>query len=142
MVRASAYGGEYVTICRCPCYVGLLRCCWPHRDAHADGAGPLLKLLKSGKVPPERQPTVVEMVCKKGNAEDLAYVFGQVLDPAAFAADLRLKTLVWLTDAAKINKVKPDGRSGQDQATAGRPRGSQEPGLRPGCDAAGRRSGR
>ncbi|HEY1785881.1 MAG TPA: c-type cytochrome, partial [Pirellulales bacterium] len=76
---------------------------------HADGAGPLLTLLKSGKVPAERQPTVVEMVCKKGNADDLAYVFGQLVDPQAFSSDLRLKTIGWLTDAAKINKVKPAG---------------------------------
>jgi putative heme-binding domain-containing protein len=75
----------------------------------ADGAGPLLTLLQSGKVPPERQPTVVEMVCKKGNADDLAYVFGQVIEPEAYSPELRLKTLTWLTDAAKINKVKPAG---------------------------------
>src|SRR5208283_3963442 len=42
-------------------------------------------------------------------AEDLSYVFEQVLDPAAFPADLRLKALSWLTDAAKINKIKPTG---------------------------------
>jgi len=52
---------------------------------------------------------VVEMVCKRGDAEDLSYVFDQVLDPAAFPADLRLKALNWLTDAAKINKIKPTG---------------------------------
>jgi putative heme-binding domain-containing protein len=77
--------------------------------ALADGAGPLLKLLQSGKLPPERQPTVVEMVCKKGNAEDLSYVFTQVLDPKVYPAELRLKSLGWLSDAAKINKMKPAG---------------------------------
>lgn len=79
------------------------------RVALGDGAGPLLKLLQSGKLPPERQPMVVEMVCKKGNADDLAYVFSQVLDPKAFSPELRLKALEWLTDAARINKVKPAG---------------------------------
>lgn len=76
--------------------------------AHAQ-AGPLLKLLQSGRVPKERQPTVVEMVCKKGNPDDLAYVFQQVLDPKAYSPELRLKSLEWLSDAAKINKVKPAG---------------------------------
>jgi len=49
------------------------------------------------------------MVCKRGDAEDLSFIFSQVLDPAAYPADLRLKALGWLTDAAKINKVKPTG---------------------------------
>ncbi len=75
----------------------------------AQAASPLLKLLQSGKVPAERKPTVVEMVCKRGDADDLSYVFAQVLDPAAFAPELRLKALSWLTDAAKINKIKPTG---------------------------------
>ncbi len=74
-----------------------------------DAASPLLKLLQSGKVPPERKPTVVEMVCKRGDAEDLSFIFSQVLDPTVYPADLRLKALGWLTDAAKINKVKPIG---------------------------------
>lgn len=78
-------------------------------DALAADAGPLLKLLKSGRVPPERQSTVVEMICERGNAEDLAFVLSQAVDPNAFAPDLRLKTLEWLAKAAKINKVKPAG---------------------------------
>lgn len=77
--------------------------------ALADGAGPLLKLLQSGRLPPERQPAVVEMVCKKGNAQDLAFVFSQVLDPQAYSPELRRMALGFLADAARINKVKPDG---------------------------------
>jgi hypothetical protein len=50
----------------------------------AGGAGPILKMLQEGRVPPERQPTVVEMVCKKGNADDLAYVWQQTLKPDGF----------------------------------------------------------
>lgn len=77
--------------------------------ALADGAGPILNLLKSGRVPPERLPTVVEMVCKKGNADDLAYILSQVIDPKAYPPELRLKTLDWLANATKINKVRPSG---------------------------------
>jgi putative heme-binding domain-containing protein len=49
------------------------------------------------------------MVCKKGNAEDLAFILSQVVDPKAYSPDLRLKTLEWLANAARINKVKPAG---------------------------------
>ena len=89
--------------------IALLLLAFSTAPLHADGAGPLLTLLKSGKLPPERQPTVVEMVCRKGNADDLDFVFAQLLDPAAMSGELRLKTLGWLTDAAKINKVRPAG---------------------------------
>ena len=94
--------------CHCCRLLALVAACSPGLLL-ADGAGPLLKLLQSGKLPPERLPAVVEMVCKKGNAEDLAYVFGQVLDPQAYSPELRLKTLGYLADAAAINKVRPAG---------------------------------
>ena len=32
--------------------------------------GPLMKLYRSGRLPTERQPTVVEMICSRGNEYD------------------------------------------------------------------------
>jgi putative heme-binding domain-containing protein len=75
----------------------------------ASAVGPILKLLQSGRLPAERQGTVVEMVCKRGNASDLAYVFAQLQKPGAFTPALRRQTLEWLTDAAVNRKVKPAG---------------------------------
>ncbi|MGI8982290.1 MAG: HEAT repeat domain-containing protein [Pirellulaceae bacterium] len=72
-------------------------------------AAPLMKLLQSGRLPAERVGAVVEMVCQKGNAKDLAYVFGQLQKPDAFKPAVRLKVLELLTDAAVVRKVKPDG---------------------------------
>ena len=70
---------------------------------------PLLRLLKSGKLPKERQPQVVEMVCKRGGPEELGFVFQQALKPDGFTPPLRLQALNWLADAAETRKVKPVG---------------------------------
>lgn len=72
-------------------------------------AAPLMKLLQSGRLPAERVGTVVEMVCQKGNAKDLAYVFEQLQQPDAFKPAVRLKVMELLTDAAVVRKVKPEG---------------------------------
>lgn len=72
-------------------------------------AAPLMKLLQSGRLPKERVGTVVEMVCQKGNAQDLAFVFEQVQKPDAFPPKVRLKVLELLTDAALVRKVRPAG---------------------------------
>ena len=66
--------------------------------------GPVLKLFKSGRLPPERQGTVVEMICNRGNEHDLRVVFDQLLLPEGFAPDLRLKVIGWLSEAATTRK--------------------------------------
>src|SRR5678816_164188 len=72
-------------------------------------AAPLMKLLQSGRLPAERVGTVVEMVCQKGNGEDLAYIFAQVQKPDTYKPAVRLRALELLTDAAVVRKVKPKG---------------------------------
>jgi len=77
--------------------------------SYAESAGPLLKLLKSGRLPEERVGTVIEMVCKRGDAEDLAFVFEQVVSPEGYEGELRLQALRYLADAAESRRVKPEG---------------------------------
>ena len=72
----------------------------------------VLKLLKSGKVPPARIGSVVEMVCTRGNESDLGFVFQQILDEQVYAPELRRKALVWLKDAALNRKTVPGDRAG------------------------------
>ncbi|OYW17289.1 MAG: hypothetical protein B7Z55_12825, partial [Planctomycetales bacterium 12-60-4] len=67
------------------------------------------KLFQSGRLPPERQPPVVEMICNRGNASDLQVVFDRVLTSDGFSQDLRAKAVAWLTDAATTRKVQPSG---------------------------------
>ena len=71
--------------------------------------GPLLKLFQSGRLPAERQPTVVEMICNRGNQHDLKVVFEKVVQPEGFPPELRVKAMQWLTDAAVTRKLKPAG---------------------------------
>lgn len=80
-----------------------------HAEDPPSAVGPVLKLFKSGRLPPERQGTVVEMICTRGNEHDLRVVFDQLLAPEGFTPDLRLKAIGWLTEAAGTRKVNPEG---------------------------------
>jgi putative heme-binding domain-containing protein len=77
--------------------------------AQGGAAGPLLKLLQSGRLPKERQPQVVEMVVSRGEPDDLAYIFQQVLKDDGFSPALRRQAIGWLADAAQVRKVQPSG---------------------------------
>ncbi|MDB5344933.1 MAG: heme-binding protein [Schlesneria sp.] len=78
-------------------------------DETESAVGPLMKLFQGGRLPAERQGTVVEMICSRGNANDLKIVFDKVVQPDGFTPDLRLKAMQWMTDAAVTRKVKPAG---------------------------------
>jgi putative heme-binding domain-containing protein len=76
--------------------------------AMADSAVPaLMNLLKSGRLPKERLGTVVELVCKQGNAEDLGYIYEQALKPDALTDSTRVAALENLAKATISRKVKP-----------------------------------
>jgi putative heme-binding domain-containing protein len=79
--------------------------------AHAQGgaAGPLVRLLESGRVAPERQGQIVEMICTRGEAADLAVVFQRLVKDDGFPPALRLRAAELLADAAVTRKVKPAG---------------------------------
>lgn len=70
---------------------------------------PLMKLLQSGRLPAERQGTVVEMIVKRGNENDLRVIFEQLQKPDAYSPALRKQVLDWLADAAITRKVMPAG---------------------------------
>lgn len=71
--------------------------------------GPLGKLLKTGKLPRERQAAVAEMLCQRGNAADMALLLAQASEADRFDASLRIKILTWLGDAAAQRKAIPEG---------------------------------
>jgi putative heme-binding domain-containing protein len=72
-------------------------------------AAGMMRLLKSGRVPPERLGPILELICSRGNADDLAYVYGEVLKPDAYPQPLRIDVLNRLADAARTRKVVPGG---------------------------------
>ena len=80
-----------------------------HAEDPPSAGGPLMKLFQSGRLPAERQGTVAEMICNRGNEHDLRVVFDRIVQADGFPPELRLKAMSWLVDAAKTRKVKPTG---------------------------------
>lgn len=78
--------------------------------AQAQGAvSSLRRLLESGRVPAERQGTIIEMICTRGQADDLAVPFKLLVEPGKLAADTRRRVAELLLDAAITRKVQPSG---------------------------------
>ena len=83
-------------------------------SAHAQSdAGAMVRLLKSGRLPAERVSSVVNLVCQRGNEEDLAYVYQQATKPDGFTGDLRRQVLEGLATAAQTRKVRPTVEAGE-----------------------------
>ena len=70
-------------------------------------AAAMMRLLKSGRVPAERLPTLLELVGSRGNAEDLGYIYQQCLAEDGFPAEVRRKALAVLAEAAENRSVVP-----------------------------------
>jgi len=70
---------------------------------------PAVRLLKSGKIPPERLGTVIAIVGRQGSAADLAVLLEKAVDPKGFPRDVRIKALETLADATANRKVLPSG---------------------------------
>ena len=80
--------------------------------ASADDS-PLVKLLKSGRVPEARLPTILDQIGKRGSAADLGYLFERTVDAKGFSAPARLKALDALAEAALTRKLRPEGDLGK-----------------------------
>lgn len=78
-------------------------------QAQAQSAAAMVKLLQSGRLPPERQAAVVKLACERGNAVELGYLFAQTVRPDGFSADARMVALEGLAGAAENRKEKPTG---------------------------------
>lgn len=73
-------------------------------------AGPLMTLLKSGRLPAERVGSVVELVCRRGSSSDLRYVYEQLIaDEGGLPESARLAAMEALAETAQTRKVKPSG---------------------------------
>lgn len=88
----------------------LLLCVPPGTSVQAQSpAAAMLKLLQGGRVPEQRRPAIVKLVCERGNAEDLQYLFSEVLKDQHWSDELRRETLIGLAVAATERKVIPAG---------------------------------
>lgn len=81
----------------------------PDVQAANPQAATFLKLLKSGRVPPQNVGTVLDLICGKGDEEDLRTVFDKTLEPDGLPAATRAKALGSLADAMQNRKLKPSG---------------------------------
>jgi len=79
------------------------------RGSAQGAAGAMVRLLESGRVPPERQATIIEMICSRGEAGDLAVIFKLLAKPDGMPPALKRKVVELLTDAALWRQVKPSG---------------------------------
>ncbi len=68
---------------------------------------PLVKLLKSGRVPEARQGAIVEMIGKRGTAGDVEFLFQKATSPDGFPAPCKLKALEALAEAAANRNLRP-----------------------------------
>src|SRR5262249_4993998 len=72
--------------------------------AHGQDAGAMTRLLKSGRLPPDRIGSVLKLACERGNEQDLAYVYEQATKPDGFTTELRRQALEGLATAAQTRK--------------------------------------
>ncbi|HWL11140.1 MAG TPA: hypothetical protein VNQ76_22215 [Planctomicrobium sp.] len=72
-------------------------------------AAAMRKLLESGRVPEQRLPTVVKMICERGHGGDLEFILGELLKENTWNNELKSETLGWLATAATQRKVVPTG---------------------------------
>ncbi len=72
-------------------------------------AASLVAMLEKGKVPAERQPALVETICRHGDAKELTAIWQKAQRRDAFTPGLRQHVLEWLADAATTRRVMPQG---------------------------------
>ncbi|MFH1300867.1 MAG: HEAT repeat domain-containing protein [Planctomycetota bacterium] len=77
-------------------------------QSQTSSVSPLMKLLKSGRIPAQRQGTIIELICRKGNKEDLGYIWEQTVADH-FKGEIREKALLSLKEAFQNRKIIPAG---------------------------------
>lgn len=82
---------------------------------------PMIRLLDSDRLPEARYPFVVELICKRGDAEDLQAIFEKAC--TEFTGGTRLSAFQTLAQTTRDRKIKPAGDLSQlstvlDQAIA------------------------
>jgi putative heme-binding domain-containing protein len=70
-------------------------------------AASLLAMIERGKVPVERQPGLLETICRHGGATELGAVWERAARSDGYPAHLRKRVLEWLADAATTRRVQP-----------------------------------
>jgi putative heme-binding domain-containing protein len=78
-------------------------------DEPPSAVGPVMKLLKSGRVPQSRIEQILAQVASRGNEHDLAYLYQQAVVEKAYDDELQARVLGLLAEAASDRGVTPAG---------------------------------
>lgn len=74
-----------------------------------EALGPLVSLVKSGKVAKDREESVLGVLASLGGPEELGLVFDRVVQPHGLPDAQRARLLGALADAARLRKATPTG---------------------------------
>ncbi|MFI4874337.1 MAG: hypothetical protein ACIALR_03335 [Blastopirellula sp. JB062] len=69
----------------------------------------MVKMINSGRINEQRLPQVLDLICKRANEENLAYVFQMAVKPDGFPASVRPDALQALHEAAVSRNAVPKG---------------------------------
>ncbi|HCS52184.1 hypothetical protein [uncultured Rubinisphaera sp.] len=78
-------------------------------SAQNSSVAPMVRLVDSGKMPEDRLPTILGLICKRGDAVDLRYVFDKAISTEEFSPKTQLITLELLANTTRDRKLKPEG---------------------------------
>lgn len=81
--------------------------------SHGQATATMLKLLQSGRLPPENQGRVIGMICDGGTREELRYIYEQAIAADGFVPEVRRTALEGLLKAANNRNVHPAGELGE-----------------------------
>ena len=70
---------------------------------------PLMKLLKGDRLPEERKAQVIQLICERGSADDLAYIYEKAVAPDGYTGEVLQSALQGLENAARTTQVVPRG---------------------------------
>ena len=76
-------------------------------DPPAKAESVYVRLLKNPKTPAERLPSIIDVVGKRGSADDLTYLFTQALPGGSFTGKTRVEALKVLGEAARTRSLVP-----------------------------------
>lgn len=78
-------------------------------QAQNRSVAPILKLIEAGEVAADRMPFALGLICKRGDASDLAFVFRLTTQQEALTPETRLQVLEMLAQTTRERNLKPAG---------------------------------
>lgn len=105
----EARGARLAAMAWVACVIGFLTALGEIRAAETPSpvAG-LVRLLKSGKAPAERLPAMLEMIGKRGSADDLDYLLACATSDPAYSREAKQAALDALASAFESRGVQPN----------------------------------